>query len=92
MPYIDPASRARLQAIVDACAQTLPPEVTAGELNYLFTRLALEFVRRRGLSYQTLNDVRGALHNCASEFYRRVAAPYEDMKIRTNGDVFDTPV
>jgi hypothetical protein len=91
MPYVDQASRARLQAIVDACAQTLPPEVTAGELNYLLTRLALEFLRRRGLSYQSLNDVSGALHNCASEIYRRVVAPYEDGKIRANGDVFDLP-
>jgi len=91
MPYVDQASRARLQPIVDACTRSLPPDIAAGELNYLFTRLALEFVRRRGRSYQTLNDVRGALHNCASEFYRRVVAPYEDTKIRENGDVFDAP-
>jgi Domain of unknown function (DUF6899) len=88
MPYVDQAARTRLQPIVDACARSLPPDVAAGELNYLCTRLALEFVRRRGLSYQTLNDVSGALHNCAAEFYRRVVAPYEDTKIRTNGDVF----
>ena len=89
MPYVDQASRRRLEPIVDACTSSLPPDVTAGELNYLCTRLALEFVRRRGLSYQTLNDVSGALHNCAAEFYRRVVAPYEDGKIRANGDVFD---
>lgn len=92
MPYVDQASRARLQPIVDAFAQFLPSQVTAGELNYLFTRLGQEFVRRRGLSYQSLNDVTGALHNCASELYRRVAVPYEDAKIRANGDVFDLPV
>jgi hypothetical protein len=91
MPYVDQASRARLQPIVDAFAQSLSSQVTAGELNYLFTRLAQEFVRRRGVSYQSLNDVTGALHNCASELYRRVAAPYEDAKIRANGDVFDLP-
>ena len=66
-------------------------DVTPGGLNYLITRLLQAFLRRRGLSYQSLNDVRGALDNCASEFYRRVAAPYEDRKIEANGDVFDTP-
>ena len=92
MPYVIQASRARLQPIADGLARSLPTDPTAGELNYLFTRLALEFVRRRGMSYQSVNDVTGALHNCASEFYRRVAAPYEDAKIRENGDVFDLPV
>ena len=91
MPYVDRASRARLRPIVDGLAQTLPADATAGELNYLFTRLALEFLRRRGVSYQSLNDVTGALHNCASELYRRVVAPYEDAKILANGDVFDLP-
>ena len=50
MPYVDQASRSRREPIVDAAAQSLPRDVTAGELNYLFTRLALEFVRRRGVS------------------------------------------
>ena len=91
MPYVDPRSRARLETIVGTFASALPPDVTPGELNYLITRLLQAFLRRRGLSYQSLNDVRGALENCASEFYRRVAAPYEDRKIEANGDVFDAP-
>ena len=91
MPYVDQGSRARLEGIVHAYESALPADVTPGELNYLITRLLQAFLRRRGLSYQSLNDVRGALDNCASEFYRRVAAPYEDRKIEANGDVFDTP-
>ena len=29
----------------------------------------------------------GVLECCKLEFYRRVAAPYEDIKIEENGDV-----
>ena len=60
----------------------------SGELNYLFTRLALRYMEQRGLSYQTINDIVGALEGAKMEFYRRIAIPYEQSKIRTNGDVF----
>ena len=37
---------------------------------------------------QTMADVRGAIHACQTEFYRRLIAPYEDQKIKENGDVY----
>jgi len=81
MPYIKPADRERL---------TLPALAieTPGELNYLVTSLALQYVRRHGTSYATMNAVTGALECAKSEFYRRVCAPYEDAKIAENGEVF----
>lgn len=33
-------------------------------------------------------DIQGALECCKLEFYRRVAVPYEDRKIKLNGDVY----
>jgi hypothetical protein len=60
----------------------------AGDLNYLFTKLAIAYVKEHGLSYQRLNDVVGALDGAKAEFQRRVVAPYEDTKIRENGDVY----
>jgi len=62
---------------------------TAGELNYTFTVFALDYIQRKGLSYQHINDVLGALDGAKLEFYRRLAAPYEDKKIAENGDVYD---
>ena len=62
---------------------------TPGELNYLFTKQAIAYVEANGLDYQAINDVLGALAGCSAEFYRRVAAPYEDRKILMNGDVYD---
>jgi len=59
-----------------------------GELNYQITRLLVRYRNTKGLSYQTINDVLGALEGAKAEFYRRVAAPYENIKISTNGDVY----
>lgn len=63
--------------------------VGAGELNFLLTRLALLYIEQHGLNYQTINDIVGALEGAKLEFYRRVAAPYEDKKIVENGDVYN---
>jgi len=42
----------------------------------------------QGPSYQTINDIIGALEGAKMEFYRRVVVPYEDKKIKDNGDVY----
>jgi len=34
------------------------------------------------------DDIEGTLHSVLLEFYRRVVAPYEDEKCKTNGDVY----
>jgi hypothetical protein len=79
MPYIKHKERARASR---------SPE-TAGELNFQITRDIQDYVQRNGLTYQTLNDVVGALEGAKAEFQRRVVAPYEDTKIATNGEVYD---
>ena len=59
-----------------------------GELNYILTVIAKEYIDRKGESYQTYNDIIGALECCKQELYRRKIAPYEDKKIKENGDVY----
>ena len=59
-----------------------------GKLNYLITMLCKTYLIDNNLNYQTINDVVGALEGAKLEFYRRVAAPYEDIKIKENGDVY----
>lgn len=61
---------------------------TPGDLNYLFTKLAILYVDHKGLTYTHLNDVVGALESAKAEFQRRMVAPYEDMKKAENGDVY----
>ena len=60
----------------------------AGELNYMFTLEALRYIDNHGISYSTLNDIIGALECCKQEFIRRIVNPYEDKKIKDNGDVY----
>ena len=60
---------------------------TAGELNFCFTLIAQHYLKNKGLNYQHINDIVGALEGAKLELYRRIAAPYEDLKIEQNGDV-----
>lgn len=62
---------------------------TPGELNYKLTLLCTQYFREHGGRYQQINDIVGALESCKLEFYRRVAAPYEDDKKWQNGDVYE---
>ena len=59
----------------------------AGEMNYLFTLIMQRYLKEHGVSYQTVNDCLGAIEGAKMEFYRRMVAPYEDEKIKQNGDV-----
>ena len=84
MPYVNQETKDRLFAH----GQEIALAMTSGELNYLLTTVVLSYLRYRGLSYQTCNDIVGALDNCKDEFRRRVQHPYEDRKIEENGDVY----
>lgn len=84
MPYINKQlQRDKFQQIVELVSE----ETTEGELNFILTTLIGRYVIKKGLCYRNINDVLGALTGCMLEFYRRVAVPYEDMKIEENGDV-----
>jgi hypothetical protein len=97
MPYVKPDHRSALdapirdlaRAIADL-ARTMPEETAfAGLLNYACTSVAMQVVEARfgRIRYGTIATVTGVFKNVADEFYRRVAAPYEDQQIAANGDV-----
>lgn len=60
----------------------------AGELNFLICSKARELGQKLGGDYSAHNAIYGAMLAAAAEYYRRVVAPYEDTKIKENGDVF----
>jgi hypothetical protein len=78
--------RDRLDYITDAISNV--GTNNAGEMNYLFTRIINEYLSSNGKSYQNINDCIGALEGAKLELYRRIAAPYEDEKIKENSDVY----
>lgn len=85
MPYIKPADRYELEALVTKLRDT--PKMTAGQLNYLVTVLANKFVVDHGGNYDAHNAVVGVLTCAQLEFYRRKTVSYEEQKIKENGDV-----
>lgn len=89
MPYIEKQERERF----DPAMETLIKEITdgqsttQGDLNYILTKICDAYVERRGKSYSAMAEVVAGLECAKLEYYRRVAAPYEDKKIIENGDV-----
>lgn len=78
MPYIPEEDR----------AASLVGQESAGELNYAITQICGWYLDKHGLNYRNINEVIGVLECAKLEMYRRIAAPYEDTKIATNGDVY----
>lgn len=88
MPYTRPSKRAPFDALDQEFASVCQDYVvTAGDLNYLITRLILTWLG--GVrNYDILNTVVGVLESIKLEFYRRVVALYEDKKRFENGEVY----
>lgn len=95
MPYIKQEERDRFKNLTDAmlCDEIL----TAGNLNYLITKLCHKFLYEgtatsnpaisKSPNYEKYNAIIGVLECAKLEFYRRKVEIYEDIKIRENGDV-----
>jgi len=81
MPYIPLGDRAEI-----GLHERQPGN--AGELNFSITAECLDYIKRRGIRYATINEVIGVLECVKQEFYRRLAAPYENLKMGENGDVY----
>ena len=86
MPYITQPDRDRLDPKIKELANTINMESRAGELNYTITKLLLT-IKGAG-KYKDYNELIGALESVKLEVYRREIAPYEDLKVNENGDVY----
>jgi hypothetical protein len=87
LPYIKPQSRVKYEKVLEeliAILKSLPVDEVEGELNYVVTRILKQIYPVR---YFQINKAIGILECVKLEFYRRVAAPYEDKKIKESGDV-----
>jgi cystathionine beta-lyase family protein involved in aluminum resistance len=85
MPYISKSDRSDINQKIVYAGRSIH---NTGELNYLVTRIIDEYIHAKGKSYTSINEVIGVLECAKLELYRRIAAPYEDLKIKENGDVY----
>lgn len=83
MPYINPDQR----RAIDECVDEMYALLTRGELNYAITRIVDNYLGPTP-NYDGLNAAIGVLECAKLELYRRVVAPYEDAKLRLNGDAY----
>jgi hypothetical protein len=99
MPYIKKETRELYNPEIEILAKKIieDSELEAknwkGDLNYICFKLAksmeqhLQEHYKFSFGYQDHSDVISAFRDCADEYSRRVLAPYEDKKIKENGDV-----
>ena len=93
MPYVNKDSRIKLDrgnvpGTSDRIIKLGQDIDTPGELNYVITRLCLQYLKNKEVSkYQFMNDVVGVLECSKHEIYRRLIADYEDLKAKENGDI-----
>jgi len=81
MPYIKPEKRKEMDEIVDLMNKKVKAD---GDLNYILYKFCKNHVQP---SYNNYKNFCGELMECAAEIRRRILAPYEDSKIKENGDV-----
>lgn len=95
MPYIKADEREAFEPVFQAFRDAVAGGMTPGHLNYAITRLVHTYLDvelgdgqwQPGWNYAMLNEVIGVLECAKLEFYRHIVGPYEDIKIRENGDV-----
>lgn len=84
MPYIKKEKRDELFVPIAQLSELITCE---GDLNYIITTLTHMELMKKGLNYQHVNNLIGALECAKLELYRVIAAPYEDIKMKENGNV-----
>jgi len=84
MPYINKEKRKGIEGTLELIASNL---VEKGELTYCIYKLGLEYFKNRTKNYQNISETISAMSDATNEFRRRILDPYEDEKIKENGDI-----
>jgi len=83
MPYIKQTWRKSMDGFLKAFESYLELRDFTGRLNYFLFKLAKHNIH----CYSDAQKFIGELECTKQEIYRRIIAPYEDKKIKENGDV-----
>ena len=83
MPYIIKENRYE----IDECLNDLKMYIeNPGELCYVVYKL-LNDLTKENKCFKTMSSLISEVECAKLEFYRRIVSPYEDEKIKENGDV-----
>jgi hypothetical protein len=85
MPYIKQEDRDKIDSKLNPLLLT---PLSSGELNYVITKLCNFYLSYHKPNYSTMNNIIGVLECAKLEYYRRICGPYEDTKVKENGDVY----
>ncbi len=92
MPYITKEGREvllpELESLITEFTGADSIQGNEGNFNFVVSTLINAMIEEHGLSYANVNSLVGVLECIKLELYRRIAVPYEDLKIIQNGDVY----
>jgi hypothetical protein len=92
MPYIKNEERKKYEKLIQDLVDTLLNAgvdqnlATVGDVNYVISSVIWKLFDKK-TSYTNGNNLIGVLECVKQEFYRRKLAPYEEEKIKENGDI-----
>ena len=85
MPYTKKWNRGPQYPLLEKLAEVIENK---GDLNHAICELtAILILKTGGLSYTNASEWIDAVNGARKEMERRLLAPYEDVKIKENGDV-----
>jgi len=87
MPYIEQEKRRMYEPELSSLKDKLDVE-SKGDLTYLVFCLGLEYFNRKGVSYTSISNAISCLTDAAEEIRRKHLIPYENLKIKENGDIY----
>ena len=92
MPYIKKDRRDIIDRFLNTFLSNLKSQfvtsIEPGDINYIVTRIVANLMKpNEGWGYTTISSAIRVLEDAAQEMRRRLLNPYEDEKIKENGDV-----
>jgi len=91
MPYIPQSDRQKFENILNSLRTILryENEFKSSEFNFMISTAIADILDEKGMSYTNGANIIGCLECIKLELYRRVLSPYEDQKMKENGDVYE---
>jgi len=85
MPYIPEDAKKEMKDHINDLSMWIQCK---GDLNYVICELVGKFISEDGdLTYTEISEKIDAVHDAEAELRRRILEPFEDMKMKKNGDV-----